>query len=74
MKQESSNRLTLREKLERVQKIIHEKQWWLRDFSSGKKKRPDHEIADKRRDAEVLSAIAEDIKAGIARRARSEAV
>ncbi|MDH7790711.1 hypothetical protein [Ochrobactrum sp. AN78] len=61
--------ITLHDKLNRVEKIIREKQWWLGDFSSGRNKRPDLEIADKREDVRILSAIAGDIRAGIARRA-----
>lgn len=64
---------TLQDKLARVEKIKNEKVWWLGDFSSGKNKRPDHELENRRGDVAVLEAVAQDYRNAIARKAEGEA-
>lgn len=47
-------------KLSIVRAVIAGRQDWLERFSSGKAKRPDHEIEQKRSELTVLRTIAED--------------
>lgn len=64
---------THQQKLDRVEKIIREKQLWISQFSSGRNKRPDHEIDNRQQDVNVLEEIAVDYRRAIARQAESEA-
>ncbi len=64
---------TFQEKLAGIEKIRNERLWWLGDFSSGKNKRPDHELENRRRDVSILEAIAQDYRNAIARKAEGEA-
>lgn len=65
--------LTIQQKLACVEKIKGERVTWLQTFSSGKNKRPDHEIASKRDDVTALEAVAQDYRNAIARKAEGEA-
>lgn len=65
--------LTIQEKLAGIEKIRNERLWWIGDFSSGKNKRPDHELENRRGDVAVLEAVAQDYRNAIARKAEGEA-
>jgi len=65
--------ITLEQKLAGIEKIKNERLWWLGDFSSGKNKRPDHELENRRGDVAVLEAVAQDYRTAIARKAEGEA-
>ena len=56
--------VTLADKIETIRANISAKRTWLQSFSQGRNKRPDHEIAHRRREVEVLSAILADYKGG----------
>lgn len=53
-------RLTHAEMAEEVSKMVWSKRTWLDDFSSGVKRRPEHEIQTKARELEVLQQAADD--------------
>lgn len=53
-------RLTHAEMAEEVSKMVWSKRTWLDDFSSGAKRRPEHEIQTKARELEVLQQAADD--------------
>lgn len=44
-------------------RMIYGKATWLADFSHGHKKRPDHEIEQKRRELDVLKQAAREYRA-----------
>lgn len=48
-------------------RMIYGKTCWLADFSHGQKKRPDHEIDDKRRELAVLRQAAHEYRASAER-------
>lgn len=48
-------------------RMIYGKSCWLADFSQGKKKRPDHEIEEKRQDLAVLKQAAFEYRASAER-------
>lgn len=52
------------DKIDTLRSIITAKLTWLQSFSQGRNKRPDHEIAQRRREVEVLSAILADYEGG----------
>jgi hypothetical protein len=49
-------------KLVTVRSLIASRRTWLNSFSSGRNRRPEHEIVAKRRELVVLEAIAEDYR------------
>lgn len=63
----------LSQKLQRLELWKREKLWWLSDFSSGRNKRPDHEIDRKRDDIAFLGDMAADYRSRIARKSEGEA-
>lgn len=64
--------LTNQQKLAGIEKIRNERLWWIGDFSSGKNKRPDHELENRRGDVAVLEAVAQDYRNAIARKEEGE--
>lgn len=56
--------VSLPDKVDMLRSIIAAKRAWLQSFSQGRNKRPDHEIAQRRREVEVLQAILADYEGG----------
>jgi len=54
-------RFSPQQKLDMLRSIIWSKQTWLDQFSSGRTKRGDHEIDQKRQEVAVLRDIEQDI-------------
>ena len=52
-------------KLDMIRSIIFAKRTWLDSFSSGRNKRPDHEIDRRRQEVIVLRSIEEDYAAKV---------
>lgn len=50
------------EMAEELQKLVIGKTTWLADFSSGSRKRPDHEIETRRRELNVLKQAVTDYR------------
>lgn len=65
-----SERIPSLEMADHFDKLIYGKLCWLADFSQGHKKRPDHEIVDKRRDLEVLRQAASEYRASAEKAAK----
>jgi len=57
---DASDRLSYAEMVEGLGKMITSKTDWLETFSSGSKKRPDHELEIQRKHLTVLQQAAED--------------
>lgn len=57
--------ITYEVKLACVRAMIVGKNQWLETFSSGPKKRPDHEIEGKRREVAILNTIADDYRKAV---------
>lgn len=57
--------ITYATKLACVRALIQGKVQWLDTFSSGPKKRPDHEISDRRREVTILHTIADDYRKAV---------
>lgn len=55
-----TQRLTHAEMADAIGKMVWSKQAWLDDFSSGSRRRPDHEIETKSRELAALRQAAED--------------
>lgn len=53
---------SFREILDEVEKMIWSKRTWIESFSTGKSKRPDHEIETKTREVAVLERVATDYR------------
>jgi len=64
-----TNRLSHTDMADELAKLIYSKTTWLADFSHGSRKRPDHEIEQKRRELAVLQQAYEDYSAAAERRA-----
>lgn len=55
-------RIPCRDMADALERMAHGKQIWLADFSRGRHKRPDHEIAQKRQELDVLQQAADDYR------------
>lgn len=62
-----SNRIPSLEMADAFDRMIYGKVTWLSDFSHGHKKRPDHEIEQKRRELDVLNQAAFEYRASAER-------
>lgn len=60
--------MTLQDKLDCINGIVQAKMTWLESFSSGRSKRPDHEIEQMRAQVEALHEIADDYRRSIERK------
>lgn len=49
------------EKIAALDTMIREKHVWLNDFSSGRDRRPEHELQRKRYDIQILLAVKADV-------------
>lgn len=58
-----NRRISRREIAEALERMADSKRVWLMDFSSGRRKRSDHEIIQKRRELTVLQQAAFDYRA-----------
>lgn len=58
-----SERIPCRDMAEALERMADSKRFWLTDFSRGRRKRPDHEIAQKRQELTVLQQAAFDYRA-----------
>jgi hypothetical protein len=67
----SADRLSYAEMVAGLRKMIASKADWLETFSSGSKKRPDHEIEIQRKHLAVLQQAAEDYQRAADRPTRS---
>ena len=59
---------TYAEMAEEIAKLVWSKQTWLDQFSSGPKRRPDHEIETRARELAVLQHAEADYRAAAGRR------
>lgn len=55
-------RIPSRDMADALERMAHAKQFWLADFSRGRRERPDHEIAQKRQELDVLQQAAHDYR------------
>lgn len=55
-------RIPSRDIADALERMAHGKQFWLADFSRGRRKRPDHEILQKRQELDVLQQAADDYR------------
>lgn len=62
-----SERLSHTDMADELAKLIYSKTTWLADFSHGARKRPDHEVEQKRRELTVLQQAFEDYSAAAER-------
>lgn len=62
-------RISSEQMAEEISKLIWGKREWLRNFSSGKAKRPDHEIERVNREMDVLLQAAADYRRSAERNA-----
>lgn len=58
--------------LDWLQVRIHSAEGWLENFSEGKRKRPDHEISQKRKDIEHFQEIRRAYVKAVERRNKTE--
>lgn len=56
------SRFTHSEMAEEINKMVWSKQTWLDEFSTGAKRRPDHEIETRARELEVLRQAEADYR------------
>ena len=56
------SRFTHSEMAEEINKLVWSKQTWLDEFSTGAKRRPDHEIETRSRELEVLQQAEADYR------------
>lgn len=59
---EMPDRRSNQDMADEISKLVYGKHCWLNDFSSGRNKRPDHDIERVRRESEVLSQAAHDYR------------
>lgn len=52
-----------RDMADALERMAHGKQFWLSDFGRGRRKRPDHEIEQKRQELTVLQQAAFEYRA-----------
>lgn len=64
----SPERIPHDEMASELAKLVYSKATWLADFSHGSRKRPDHEIEQKRRERDVLQQAYDDYSAASERR------
>lgn len=57
-----STRIPSSDMADALERMAHGKQFWLADFGRGRRKRPDHEIEQKRQELEVLQQAACDYR------------
>lgn len=62
-----SERIPSLDMADEFDRMIYGKTCWLADFSEGRKKRPDHEIEQKRRELDVLRQAAFEYRASAER-------
>lgn len=60
-----ANPITYATKMDTVVGMIRSKMTWLETFSTGRSKRPDHEIEHKREEVAVLNEIAADYRKAV---------
>lgn len=58
-----NERIPPRDMADALERIAHSKRFWLADFGHGRRKRPDHEIVEKRRELAVLRQAVHDYRA-----------
>ena len=68
---DSAERLSHADMAEDLRKMVTSKANWLETFSSGSKKRPDHELKIQRKHLTVLQQAADDYQRAADRPARS---
>lgn len=55
-------RIPSRDMADALERMAHGNQFWLADFSRSRRKRPDHEILQKRQELDVLQQAAHDYR------------
>ena len=65
-------RFTFQEMADELERAVWENQTWLGDFSTGQKKRPDHEIEGKRKRGAVMRQALEDYRRAASRNQKSQ--